>query len=141
MVKLIFVYLEMEDNNYMKDEMFQDIIDCLQDVLPEKWEKVVFYSNYFQDSYSMKYYVKEIDEKYIDCFSLNNISKQELLNLFTSIDNVILPVRSQLKGKDKWSVMTLQVNRDGRFHVDYDYTDFPDGVISYEREWKQKHLV
>lgn len=138
---LMFVYLGMKESRAMDTEMYQNILDSLQEVLPENWEKLVFYSNYFQGSYSMKYYVKGNDGKYVDCFSMHGVSKEDLMNLFREIDKIIMPVRTKLREKDKWSVLTLTLDKDGRFHAEYDFTDFPEGTITYERGWEKIYLV
>ncbi|MBR4329994.1 MAG: DUF600 family protein, partial [Candidatus Riflebacteria bacterium] len=54
----------------MNQAIYQTIFDKLQNYLPEKWNKLVFFAGYTDGSYSMKYYIEKGDNKYIDCFNI-----------------------------------------------------------------------
>ena len=124
----------------MKDIPYQSIFNILQEVLPENWRKVVFYAEYAQSSYSMKYYVKVSDGNYTDCFQLNGIPKRKVINAFANIDKQIMSVRKDLNKKDLWSVMTLIVDTSGGFKADFEYDDILDDQMSFIRKWKEKYL-
>ena len=36
------------------DNVYQEVFEILEELLPKKWEKVIFYAEYSMDSYSMK---------------------------------------------------------------------------------------
>ena len=74
----------------MNENMFQNIFDKLQEVLPQKWDKIVFYASYFQGSYNMKYFIDLGDGEYKDCFSLGNIPNMQLMKLFMDINKIIV---------------------------------------------------
>ena len=122
----------------MQEISYQKIFDCLLPVLPDDWKKAVFYAEYSEGSYSMKYYVDSGDGDYIDCFS-TGISKSRIIHAFLEIDKEIAPIRNSLSTKDLWSVMTLTVSSSGEFNADYDYEQVTDS-IEYFRKWETRYL-
>ena len=111
----------------------QNIFDILQDILPDNWQKVVFYAKYHGSSYSMKYYVDSGNGKFVDCFKLG-VSAQNAAKIFNAINRQILPVRQKLDKKNTWSCMTLIVDSTGKFKTYYDYDNISDS------NWKEKYL-
>lgn len=124
----------------MNEKLFQIIFDKLQEVVPVKWNKIVFYAGYTKGSYSMKYYVDMGNGKYIDCFSLDGISNMQLMKLFVSIDKEIAEVRTKLEELEKWNVLTMIIDSNGSFKTDFDYNDISDNSISYKKDWKKRYL-
>ena len=124
----------------MKDIPYQSIFNTLQDILPDAWHKVVFYAQYGESSYSMKYFVDSGDGQYTDCFKLKDISKRDIIKVFAVIDSQIMPIRKELSTKDTWSVMTLIVDDEGNFKADYEYDDISDDSIGYYQRWKVNYL-
>lgn len=122
----------------MKDIPYQDIFDTLQEVLPDDWRKVVFYAEYGENSYSMKYFVDTGNGEYTDCFKLKDISKQDIIKAFAVIDSKIMPVRRELSKKDTWSVMTIVIDDKGNFKADYEYSS--EGLTEHYEKWKEKYL-
>ena len=124
----------------MKNISYQGIFNTLQEVLPDDWHKVVFYANYGDSSYSMKYFVDSGDGLYTDCFKLKDIPKRDIIKAFAVIDSQIMPIRKELSKKDTWSVMTLVVDDEGNFKADYEYDDISEDTIGYYQRWKEKYL-
>ena len=124
----------------MKDIPYQSIFNTLQEVLPDVWHKVVFYAQYGENNYSMKYFVDLGNGKYIDCFKFKGISKRDIIKSFAVIDSKIMPIRKELSKKDTWSVMTLIVDNEGSFKADYEYDDISEDQIVYYQHWKEKYL-
>lgn len=123
----------------MNNEMFQNIFDILQDGLPEQWNKVVFFVGYTEGSYTMKYYIKGLDNQYKDCFSLDKPGKAGLIKLFMQIDKVISKERNATED-NKWTVMTMIVDSAGAMKTEFDYENITENAIEYEREWKKTYL-
>lgn len=123
----------------MDENIFQNVWDKLQDVLPEEWKKVIFYAGYMTGSYSMKFYTYFDDGSYKDCFSLPNVEQMQLISLFMDIDKILSKERKAL-GNEKWTVFTMVVDDKGNMKTDFDYTDISENAIAYEREWKKKYL-
>lgn len=124
----------------MKDIPYQSIFNTLQEVLPDDWHKVVFYAQYGENSYSMKYFVDSGDGVYTECFKLKGIFKKDIIKAFAVIDSQIMPVRKELSKKDTWYVMTLIVDDKGNFKADYEYEDISEDSIGYYQRWKEKYL-
>ena len=124
----------------MIDIPYQSIFNTLQEVLPDDWHKVVFYAQYGENSYSMKYFVDSGDGKYTECFKLKGVSKRDIIKAFATIDSQIMPIRKELRIKDTWSVMTLVVDDEGNFKADYEYEDISEDSIGYYQRWKEKYL-
>lgn len=124
----------------MREISYQGIFNTLQEILPDDWHKVVFYAQYGENSYSMKYFVDSGDGVYTDCFKLKGISKRDIIKAFAVIDSQIMPIRKELSKKDTWSVMTLVVDDECNFKADYEYEDIFEDSIGYYQRWKEKYL-
>lgn len=123
----------------MNEELFQAIFDELQNYMPKKWEKVVLYVEYSAGSYSMKYFTKT-DGKFVDCFSLKEVSRTHLIQLFMNLDKKISAERNKLDENNKWTVMTMIVDSEGGFTTEFDYSDLTENTIEYQKAWQEKFL-
>ena len=124
----------------MNELDYQAIFDVLQDVLPPVWEKVVFYAEYTEGSYSMKYFVNINGGSFVDCYQLKEFSKAQIIKVFMNIDKMISPIRSQMEKGKRWNVLTLIVDASGKFGTEFDYADISENTISYHEAWKDKYL-
>lgn len=124
----------------MEDKSFQKIFGVLESVLPEHWKKLVLFAGYTQGSYTMKYYVKDDNDLYTDCFSQNVIGNAQLIKVFMNIDKIIKVERDKLDDKSKWSVMTMIVDADGNMKTEFDYSDISEDSIGYEQNWRKKYI-
>lgn len=124
----------------MKDIPYQSIFNTLQNVLPDDWHKVVFYAEYGEESYSMKYFVDTGSGLFTDCFKLKGIPKSNIIKVFSMIDSQITPVRKEMSKKDLWCVMTLTVDDSGNFKADFEYNDISESSVAYFQEWKKLYL-
>ncbi len=125
----------------MNNEIFQKVFNKLIDTLPLNWDKMIFYVAYMTGSYSMKYYSKQKNGEYVDCFNLETINRAELLKLFVELDGLLSEERSNLEDKDLWTVFTMVVDSDGKMKADFDYEDISTNSIDYEKLWKSKYLT
>lgn len=124
----------------MDESIYQDIYDIIANTLPDEWKKVVLYMNYSEGSYSIKYYVKNKFNQYKDCYSLEGVSKTGLIKIFIEINKIIAPERNVLSEKDKWSVMTLTIEKTGSFNVEYEY-GLMESMFESEAAWERKYLL
>ena len=125
----------------MNTVVFQNTFDLLLDCLPADWNRLIFFSFYTNGSYSMKYYTKNENSEWIDCFSQKDVTRSDLIKLFIKIDNVLSEERNHLTDKERWTVFTMIVDSNGKMTSEFDYTDISDRVIEYEREWEKKYLI
>lgn len=124
----------------MDNSIFQNVFDVIQPMLPEVWEKVVLFVGYTEGSYSMKYYIFDKADNYVDCFSQKDLTRAQLIKSFMNINKVLKVQRSELDDKDRWSVMTMIVYSDGSMITDFDYTDISENLIEYQEYWEKKYL-
>ena len=120
--------------------MFQEVFDRLDAVIPDGWDKLVFYAEYDGPSYSMEYYVKT-GKTYIKCFDISGLSRSDLLDAFSAIDKIISAERKGLSGSDLWSNMTMVVQSSGKVKVDFGYEDLTEAAYAHKQAWKNKYLV
>ena len=98
----------------MENVIFNDITKNLVTVLPENWEKVCLYCQITNDSYEFFFHVK-VDGIYIQSFDLEKsykISRKELRDL----------------------------EKNGKFSTEYEYTDYSENSLEYKKAWKEKYL-
>ena len=124
----------------MNEKLFQSIFEKIQNYLPADWRKMVFFAGYTEGSYSMKFYSKGCEGSFIDCFSLQGITRAKLINTFMDIDKILLKARSSLEGKAKWTIFTLIVDFEGNMQAYFDYANHSEDMIDYEERWKEKYL-
>lgn len=124
----------------MNEKIFQEVFDLLQDFLPQNWTKTILFAGYTKGSYSMKYYCRTGNGIFIDCFSLDGVSRANLLKLFVNIDKILSKERESLDDNSRWTVLTMMVDRDGKLKTEFDYDDHSEDMLAYEKEWKKKHL-
>ena len=122
----------------INEKIYQSIFDEVYSYLPNDWDKVVIYLEYGESSYSMSFYVNESGH-YTKCYDLKGISDEELYQSFKRINNAVAIERNMISG-EKWSNMTMVVERSGKMNVNFDYTDLTDKAYEYSKKWKKKYL-
>ena len=98
----------------------------------------MFYAAYFEDSYTMKYYVLN-NGKYRDCFDISD--EDSLIEAFDSIDKILNPLRISLPTNKKWNVLTMIVDNNGNMKSEFEYNDISDKSVEYFKNWKDKFLI
>ena len=117
-------------------EMVQGIFPIIAQRLPKNWQRMVFRASYGEDAYSMEYYVRKSNGVFIQCFEMPGVKEDNLLSDFVTMDKMIEGYRRSLDKKDLWWRMTLAVNADGTFKVDYDY----DQIEEADDTWDARYL-
>ena len=120
------------------DKEFQQLFDVLQEGISISWEKIVFYAAYFEDSYTMKFYVLN-NGKYMDCFDITD--EDSLIYTFDSIDKILNPSRIAMSPNKRWKVLTMNVDNNGNMKSEFEYNDISDNMVEYFKNWKEKYLV
>ena len=123
-------------------KMLQGIASILEETLPEDWSKVVFYAEYAEGAFSIEYYVAGSGkDDFVKCFDQKGVSRASLMKIFMAINKFIEPERAALKPEKRWGSMTLILHSNGKFKVDYDYSDMTENAyrkvtedeLEYER--------
>lgn len=125
----------------MSEIEYQKVFEEIQKDLPNEWSRMVLFVAYTPGSYSMKYYYSVDGKTYTDCFSNPGVKIPYLITEFSKIDKIISENRKTLPIEKKWTVMTMLVESEGDFNVQYDYSDVSENMIEYEKKWKSKYLV
>ncbi len=119
-------------------KIYQIIYDEIDKYLFEGWERIIVYFEYGEASYSFSFYVKS-EGKYIKCYDLPNASDDDIAESFSRLDKIIAKERDA--GNDKWTNMTVEIEKTGKMHADLDYTDLSEGTYKFKKEWKEKYLI
>lgn len=123
----------------MDNKIFQKVFDNISAFLPQGWKNVVYFAGYTEGSYSMKFYSKNGEGKYIDCFNMPGVTKAALIKAFMNIDKVLSKERKSL-GEKKWTVFTMKVDSEGHMKTSFEYEDHSEDMVSYESKWRSKYL-
>ncbi|MDK8299463.1 MAG: DUF600 family protein [Actinomycetaceae bacterium UMB1218B] len=122
-------------------KMLQGIVSILEETLPEDWNKVVFYGEYAEGAFSIEYYVADSEKgDFVKCFDQKGVSRASLVKNFMAINKLIEPERAALKPEKRWGSMTLVLYSNGKFKVDYDYSDATENAYARKKAWKKKYL-
>lgn len=126
---------------------FELIATKIQEILPADWEKVVFYAEVTESSYEMFYYVYVPDcETPLQCYDipdLYEVDEEQIDEVFGDLYTPLLEEQLDFEkqGKDKWTSYTFVLESNGKFSVNYDYSEADSNVSDYFAEWKNKYLV
>ena len=122
------------------DLNYQKIMDLLSDVLPRNWVKIIFLAEYTSGSYGMKYYADLGTGKYLDCYKISPKLKLEFIKIFKKINQEISSVRNALEDNKKWYSMTMSIDKDFNFKVDFDYKNHEENTLGFMEEWEKKYI-
>ena len=118
-------------------KMLQGIASILEETLPEDWSKVVFYAEYAEGAFSIEYYVAGSGkDDFVKCFDQKGVSRASLMKNFMAINKFIEPERAALKPEKRWGSMTLILHSNGKFKVDYDYSDMTENAYARKKVWE-----
>ncbi len=131
----------MSGNFFMSPDYYQDVFNILADVLPEEWDDILFRGCFAGSSCDMKYYADLGDGKYVDCFHIEEIDRDRLLDSFAQIYELSQAEREQLPPDQLWTAVTMRVGADGDFNADFDYDDLSETMSDYIAQWEKKYLV
>ena len=125
----------------MNNDMFQKIFDILIDDLPTDWSKIVYLAEFYDGSFSMKYYVKTPTSDYISCYDMENFDNNKFIMMSIELNNIISTNRLQLSEDKRWSAIAMTVESSGKMYTDFDYANVIEDQIEYEKNWEEKHLI
>ena len=120
---------------------YQELFDLLQPYLPAGWKRVVLYAEYGAASYSIEFFVKTSDGKYVKCFDLPGAGEETLFDTFDAMDEVYSSQRANLPAPSLWTNATMVIEASGKINADFDYTDLREDGHDFKRAWKAKYLV
>ena len=71
------------------EDIYQSMAERLAEVLPDDWENVILYGEYGTASYSMDCYIDCGDGKFTQCFEMESVSEDKVLEAFSDINVMI----------------------------------------------------
>ena len=110
-----------------KAEINQTIYEKLTSIIQEDWEKLIYRADYDHDSWSMIFYLLQKNGIIKDCYSMEEISRGELIELFSELNTELKECRD-IEG---WYVMTMTILQDGTFKTDFVYDDISRNLADY----------
>lgn len=122
----------------MTNDLYKEIAENLLDSLPKNWEDVKLYAQLTKSSYEFFFYVK-VNGSYIQCFELEKsylITRKQLRDTFKKLYSIVKPDFEE----KKWFAMTFSLTNEGKFNVEYEYTDYTENTLEYKKQWKSKYL-
>jgi hypothetical protein len=124
----------------MDKNKLQDVFDIIQEFLPREWTQIAFFVGYTEGSFSMKFYYKCDSGPYVNCFNIPSLSEIDLYRAFIEIDKILSPVRNQDIENEKWTIMTMTVDSNGKMKADFDYKDHSEDLVACQQNWEQLFL-
>ena len=98
----------------------------------------MFYAEYAEGAFSIEYYVAGSGkDDFVKCFDQKGVSRASLMKNFMAINKFIEPERAALKPEKRWGSMTLILHSNGKFKVDYDYSDMTENAYARKKAWKK----
>jgi len=119
------------------------ITRCIYDELAKlkmSWGNLVFYGEFGVKSFMMEFYVKNTDGGYTKCFDLPGIKSSAFDIAFMNIYRQVNKIRHDLPDSQRWTNFTLNLSSNGKFKIDYDYTDLTECAYEYHKKWGKKYL-
>ncbi len=123
----------------MTDVSYENLFRTIYPSLPVGWQKVVIHAVFIEDSCSIKYYIKQANGTYCDCFDID-YDQAKVLEIIVNLHQDIASVRGFLSGKNKWNAITVVIEEDGNFHSDFDYGEADWNSVENTKLWIEKYL-
>ena len=123
----------------MIDVSYENLFRTIFPTLPDGWRKVVIHAAFIDESCTLKYYIKQSNGTYCDCFSID-FDQIKILEIIASLHHTISSVRNSLNKKSKWNAITVVIQADGTFNADFDYDEVNWNSAKSIRQWTHKYL-
>ena len=123
----------------MIDVSYENLFQTIYPTLPNGWQKVIIHAAFIEDCCSLKYYIKQADGTYCDCFDID-YDQIKILEIIANLHHAISSVRNSLNNKVKWNAITVVIEADGTFNSDFDYADVNWNSAESIRQWANKYL-
>lgn len=118
----------------MVEEYIDKAVDCLFEVLPDKWERIVLFAEFDERHYNIFFYLR-VDGKYYQCYGLDKICRVSEKDI-DKVTEEWYKLGMKHKNDETWKYYTVIIDENSKFKVDYVYEDNFD-----LDNWKHKYLV
>ncbi|KAF2421765.1 antitoxin YezG family protein [Bacillus subtilis] len=135
----------MDENKL--NTLYQKIAETVVETIPEAWSKVFIYGEILEDvQKGFFYYYPEGNESPVYCHDIPEIfevEKEDYRNLWRQLIDNLKELWKEFRDNEQetWTSLTMMIQSDGEFNIDYDYEDLSD-ADDYERRivWEHRHL-
>jgi uncharacterized protein (TIGR01741 family) len=130
-------------------ELYQEIAETVNNMIPEEWEIFYFYAQIDEFGGRVYFFYKSIrDNSYtysLDIPKQFNPSELEFNNKEDKLFDLSEQLREIFKenNQELWYSFTLMLDQTGKFSVSFDYTDWLNtdyGFVAQKKIWKYKYL-
>jgi len=129
------------------NEIYIKIANTIDETIPEKWDKVFMYGEILEDVQKAFFYYYPTGSKEPvyshDIPEIFDISEDEYDELWYKLLDNLEALWNEFKnnGQEQWTNLTFVLESNGRFKMDYDYTDLSDADdVERQSIWKYKYL-
>ncbi|MED4722383.1 antitoxin YezG family protein [Bacillus atrophaeus] len=124
-------------------ELYQQIAEGINEIIPSAWEKVILYAEILDDSSEVFFYFNPPQSE--DYIYSHNIPEHFLISedvydeLLLQLHDSFEELRDEFKenNQDVWTNLTLQLEMNGKFSIKYDY----EGVLQSQFTISQRKAI
>ncbi|WP_342559466.1 immunity protein YezG family protein [Metasolibacillus sp. FSL K6-0083] len=137
----------------MEQEMnriYQKIAEIVNKMIPEEWESFHYYAQISATGGGTYFFYNTSDDKKKFMYSLSitsyfNVDEEE----FAILEKTLFKLSEELRdifihyGQEPWYSFTLSLDRNGKFKINYDYTNWFETDYRFSKQitiWKYKYL-
>lgn len=130
-----------------KENLYTDITNTVLEMIPEKWDWVKLYAEYWDGYYKCYFYYSPSggdDLVYsLDIPDEFEVSQDVFDQLDEQLYDHIKALWNEFKNQNEepWTNLTLSLQRNGKMNIDYDYSDLSDlNPVEKRKRWESKYL-
>ena len=130
------------------ENIYQEIVDQIKRMIPEKWVSVYLYAEKWADYDTVYfYYYPEDDHKarlHYEITEQFQIEPAEFDHLEDELrDTIILLYEKQMRQEaETWTSMTFILKNTGDFQIEYGYQNLSHlGPVEKRKFWKEKYSI
>jgi hypothetical protein len=133
----------IRENEKELEKYFQEIGSAAAAVLPKDWVRTVigyFVEEESEVAYQQFFFLSESSDDYVDVLkeAWNNNDYAETA---ADIKMICKKIRSTcIKAHDKWSSMTMSIERNGSFNTDFSYEPISNFNNAFALDWQSEYL-
>ncbi|KUP43632.1 antitoxin YezG family protein [Bacillus velezensis] len=130
-------------------ELYQQIAEGINEIIPSEWEKVILYAEILDDSSEVFFYFNPPQsEDFIYSHNIPehfHVSEEIYEELLFDLHDLFEELRDEFKenNQDIWTNLTLNLGISGEFSIDYNYEDViqsPYTISQRQTIWTYKNV-
>ncbi|MCY7949285.1 antitoxin YezG family protein [Bacillus inaquosorum] len=133
----------------MLEKTYLQITDVIGKIIPADWSKIVLYAEILDDSREVYFFFQTPEnDEYIyshDIPEQFQVSKKIYTELLIDLQELFKQLHNEFKenNPEAWTNLTLNLESNGTFSIDYDYEDVIESTLDeYQRQmiWEYNNL-